>query len=201
MSYVPYVIEQSSRGERAYDLYSRLLKDRIVFVQGDIEDYNANVVIAQILFLAAEDPEKDIFLYINSRGGIVTSGLAIYDTMQYVTCDIQTICIGQAASMAAILLAAGSKGKRHALPHSRIMLHQPLGGVTGQTTDIEIQANELMRMRDILNNIIHKHTNKEVDLINKDTDRDFYMSSKEAKEYGLIDTIFESKKELDKISK
>jgi len=190
MSYIPYVIEQSSRGERTYDLYSRLLKDRIIFIQGDIDDYVANVVIAQLLFLVAEDPEKDIFLYINSRGGYVTSGLAIYDTIQYVKCDIQTICIGQAASMAAILLAAGTKEKRHALPHSRIMLHQPLGGVTGQASDIEIQANELIRMRDVLNTILEKHSNKDMDTIKRDTDRDFYMSALEAKEYGIIDTVF-----------
>lgn len=193
MSYIPYVIEQSSRGERSYDLYSRLLKDRIVFVQGDIDDYVANVIIAQLLFLDAEDPEKDIFLYINSRGGIVTSGLAIYDTMQFMKCDIQTVCIGQAASMAAILLAAGTAGKRHALPHSRIMLHQPLGGVTGQASDIEIQANELIRMRDLLNGILESHTKRDMETIKKDTERDFYMSSTEALEYGIIDTIFEPK--------
>ncbi len=189
--YVPQVFEQSSRGERFYDIYSRLLKDRIIFIQSGIDDFVANVVVGQLLFLEADDPEKDIFLYINSPGGSVTAGLAIYDTIQYVKPDVQTICIGQAASMGAVLLAAGTKGKRFSLPHSRIIIHQPLGGATGQATDIEIQANELIRIRDLINGILVKHTGKPIDTIKKDTDRDFFMTAHEAKEYGIIDAVFD----------
>jgi len=189
--YVPQVFEQSSRGERFYDIYSRLLKDRIVFIQSAIDDLVANVVVGQLLFLEADDPEKDIFIYINSPGGSVTAGLAIYDTIQYVKPDVQTICIGQAASMGAVLLASGTKGKRFALPHSRVILHQPLGGATGQATDIEIQANELIRIRELLNGILVKHTEKDVETIKHDTDRDFFMTAHESKEYGIIDTVFE----------
>ena len=190
--YIPQVFEQSSRGERFYDIYSRLLKDRIIFIQSKIDDFMANAVVGQLLFLEADDPEKDIHLYINTPGGSVTAGLAIYDTMQYVRCDVQTICIGQAASMGAILLSAGAKGKRYALPHSRVIIHQPLGGATGQTTDIEIQANELIRMRELLNSILVKHTEKEMEAIKGDTDRDFIMTARESKEYGIIDSVFES---------
>jgi len=189
--YVPTVFEQSSRGERSFDIYSRLLKDRIIFIQSGIDDFVANLVVGQLLFLEADDPEKDIFLYINSPGGSVTAGLAIYDTMQYIKSDVQTICIGQAASMGAVLLAAGAKGKRFSLPHSRIIIHQPLGGATGQATDIEIQANELLRIRDVINDILIKHTDKPLETIKKDTDRDFFMTAKESKEYGIIDEVFE----------
>jgi len=189
--YVPQVFEQSSRGERFYDIYSRLLKDRIVFIQSGIDDFVANVVVGQLLFLEADDSDKDIFIYINSPGGSVTAGLAIYDTIQYVKPDVQTICIGQAASMGAVLLTAGTKGKRFALPHSRILLHQPLGGATGQTTDIEIQANEIIRIREVLNDILVLHTGKNMDTIKEDTDRDFFMTAHQSKEYGLIDSVFE----------
>lgn len=198
--YVPQVFEQSSRGERFYDIYSRLLKDRIVFIQSAIDDFVANVVVGQLLFLEADDPEKDISLYINSPGGSVTAGLAIYDTIQYVKPDVQTICIGQAASMGAVLLASGTKGKRFSLPHSRIIIHQPLGGATGQATDIEIQANELIRMRDLINSILVKHTGKAIEQIKQDTDRDFFMTANESKKYGLIDAVFvrdESEKKGD----
>lgn len=188
-SLIPMVIESTGRGERAYDLYSRLLKDRIIILGSEINEDVANVVVAELLFLEAEDPDKEIHFYINSPGGLVTAGLAIYDTMQYIKPDIVTICVGQAASMAAILLAAGTKGKRFALPHSRIMIHQPLGGAQGQATDIEIQAKEILRMRDILNDILAKHTGQPIERVKKDTDRDFYMSPEEAKEYGLIDEI------------
>ncbi len=193
MAFIPHVFEQSSRGERLYDVYSRLLKDRIVFIQSEINDYIANAVVGQLLFLEADDPEKDIFLYINSPGGSVTAGLAIYDTMQYVKPDVQTICIGQAASMGAVLLAAGAKGKRFSLPHSRIIIHQPLGGATGQATDIEIQANELLRIRDLINEILVKHTGKPLDTVKEDADRDFFMTAHESKDYGIIDTVFERK--------
>jgi ATP-dependent Clp protease protease subunit len=186
---VPIVIEQSSRGERAFDIYSRLLKDRIIFLGGGIDDGVADVVVAQLLFLESEDPEKDISIYINSPGGVVTAGMAIYDTMQYIKPDVSTICIGQAASMGAFLLAAGTKGKRYALPNSRIMIHQPLGGAQGQASDIEIQAQEILRMKDSLNNILAAHTGQPLKQIKKDTDRDFFMSAKEAKEYGLIDEV------------
>jgi ATP-dependent Clp protease protease subunit len=186
---VPIVIEQSSRGERAFDIYSRLLKDRNIFLGGGIDDGVADVVVAQLLFLESEDPEKDISIYINSPGGVVTAGMAIYDTMQYIKPDVSTICIGQAASMGAFLLAAGTKGKRYALPNSRIMIHQPLGGAQGQASDIEIQAQEILRMKDSLNNILAAHTGQPLKQIKKDTDRDFFMSAKEAKEYGLIDEV------------
>ncbi len=187
--YVPIVIEQTGRTERAYDIYSRLLKERIIFLGTAIDDHVANLVIAQLLFLEAEDPEKDIMLYINSPGGMVSAGLAIYDTMQYIKPDVCTICVGQAASMAAVLLAAGAKGKRYALPHSRIMIHQPMGAFQGQATEVEIQAKEILRLRDILNEILAKHTGQEKKRIAKDTERDFYMSSEEAQKYGIIDHI------------
>jgi ATP-dependent Clp protease protease subunit len=187
--YIPIVIEQTGRAERAYDIYSRLLKERIIFLGSPIDDYVANLVIAQLLYLEAEDPEKDIMLYINSPGGMVSAGLAIYDTMQYIKPDVCTICVGQAASMAAVLLAAGAKGKRYALPHSRIMLHQPMGAFQGQATEVEIQAKEILRLRDILNEILAKHTGQDKKRIAKDTERDFYMSSEEAQKYGIIDHI------------
>ena len=189
MNYVPMVVEQSSRGERAYDIYSRLLKDRIIFLSGPVNDAMANVVIAQMLFLESEDPEKDIHVYINSPGGSVTAGLAIYDTMQYIKPDVSTICIGMAASMAAILLTAGAKGKRFALPYSRIMIHQPLGGAQGQATDIEIQAREILRLREVANEILVRHTGKKKKKIQVDTERDYFMSSTQACEYGMIDKV------------
>src|SRR4030043_615101 len=189
MSIIPIVIEQTGRSERAYDIYSRLLKDRIIFVGTAIDDNVANIVIAQLLFLQTEDPDKDIHLYINSPGGIVSSGLAIYDTMQYVKPDIATYCIGQAASMGALLLSAGTKGKRFALPNSRIMLHQPMGGFQGQATDIGIHAREILRMKDTLNTIIAFHTGQSLEKIQADTDRDFFMSGDEAKEYGIVDEV------------
>jgi hypothetical protein len=183
------VVENSSRGERAYDIYSRLLKERIIFLGGPIDDSVANVVVAQMLFLESEDPDKDIHLYINSPGGVVTAGLAIYDTMQYIKPDVSTICIGQAASMGSILLTAGAKGKRYALPHARIMIHQPLGGAQGQSTDIQIQAKEILRLREVGNEILARHTGQDVDKINVDTERDNFMSAEEAKTYGLIDEV------------
>lgn len=189
MNYVPMVVEQSGRGERAYDIYSRLLKDRIIFLGGPIDDNVANVVIAQLLFLESEDPDKDIHLYINSPGGVVTAGLAIYDTMQYIKPDVSTICIGQAASMGSVLLAAGAKGKRYALPYSRIMIHQPLGGAQGQSTDIQIQAREILRIRETLNEILSCHTGQSVKKLTEDTERDNFMSALEAKKYGLIDEV------------
>jgi len=189
MSFVPIVVEQSNRGERAYDIYSRLLKDRIVFVGGPIDDTVANLIIAQLLFLESEDPDKDIHLYINSPGGMVTAGLAIYDTMQYIKPDVSTICLGLAASMGALLLAAGAKGKRYALPYARIMIHQPLGGAQGQATDIEIHAREILRLRDVGNEILVRHTGQPLEKIKNDTERDFFMSSQMAKEYGLIDSV------------
>ena len=188
---VPMVIEQSSRGERAYDIYSRLLKDRIVFLGTGVDDNVSNLIIAQLLFLEAEDPEKDIFLYINSPGGVVTSGMAIYDTMQYIKPDVSTICIGQAASMGALLLQAGSAGKRYALPNARIMLHQPSGGFQGQATDISIHAKEILRIKDNLNSIISKHTGRSIKKVQEDTDRDNFMSAEEAKAYHLIDEVIE----------
>ena len=194
MNLVPIVVEQTSRGERAYDIYSRLLKDRIIFLGGPIDDTIANLVIAQLLFLQGEDPEKDINLYINSPGGIVTAGLAIYDTMQYVKPDVATTCIGMAASMGALLLAAGAKGKRYGLPYSRVMIHQPLGGAQGQATDIEIQAREIVRLREVTQEILSKHSGQPMEKIIADTDRNFYMSAQEAKEYGIIDEIFEPRK-------
>ena len=187
--YVPMVVENSSRGERAYDIYSRLLKERIIFLGGPIDDAVANVVVAQLLFLESEDPDKDIHLYINSPGGVVTAGLAIYDTMQYIKPDVSTICIGQAASMGSILLTAGAAGKRYALPHARIMIHQPLGGAQGQSTDIQIQAKEILRLREVGNNILAHHTGQDPEKINVDTERDNFMSAEEAKAYGLIDEV------------
>jgi ATP-dependent Clp protease, protease subunit len=186
---IPIVVEQTNRGERAYDIYSRLLKDNIIFIGDEIDDHLANLVIAQMLFLEAEDPQRDIWLYINSPGGLITAGLAIYDTMQFVKPDINTICIGQAASMAAILLAAGTKGKRFALPHSRVIIHQPLGGVSGQATDIDIHAKEILRMREVLFGILQKHTDKPLDQIRHDCERDFIMTADYSLEYGLIDKI------------
>lgn len=195
MSIIPIVIEQTGRSERAYDIYSRLLKDRIIFIGTVIDDYVANIVIAQLLFLQTEDPEKDIHLYINTPGGIVSSGLAIYDTMQYVKPSIATYCIGQAASMGALLLSAGAKGKRFSLPHSRIMLHQPMGGFQGQATDVEIHAREILRMKETLNQILSVHTGQSLEKIQADTDRDFFMSGEEAKEYGIVDEVIRSIKD------
>ena len=189
--YVPVVVERTSRGERSYDIYSRLLKDRIVMLSGEIEDGMAASIVAQLLFLEAEAPDKDIYLYINSPGGVITSGFSIYDTMNYIKPDVCTICIGQAASMGAFLLSCGAPGKRYALPNSRIMIHQPLGGARGQATDIEIQAREILRMKEILNGILAKNTGQKLSKIVKDTERDFFMSSAEAKEYGLVDKILE----------
>ena len=196
---IPMVIEQSSRGERAYDIYSRLLKDRIIFMGEQVIDSMANIVIAQMLFLESEDPEKDINFYINSPGGSVTAGLAIYDTMQYIKPDIATICMGQTTSMAALLLASGTKGKRYALPHSRVMIHQPLGGAQGQATDIDIHAREILKIRDGLNEILAKHTGQDIEKIRMDTERDYFMSSEEAKEYGIIDRVI-SKREMQDLS-
>jgi ATP-dependent Clp protease protease subunit len=193
MSLVPIVIEKDGRGERAYDIYSRLLRERIVFLGTAVDDSIANVVIAQLLFLESEDPSKEIYLYINSPGGHITSGLAIYDTMQYVKAPIVTTCIGQAASMGAVLLAGGEKGKRFALPHSRILIHQPLGGVQGQATDIDIQAKEILRMREELNRILMFHTGQPIEKVEKDTERDYYMSAGQAVEYGIIDQILEKR--------
>jgi ATP-dependent Clp protease protease subunit len=197
MNFIPIVVEQTGRGERAYDIYSRLLKDRIIFLGSPIMDDVANVITAQMLFLESEDPERDIFFYINSPGGSITSGLAIYDTMQYIKPDISTVCLGQAASMGAILLAAGAKGKRFALPHSRIMIHQPLGGFQGAAADVDIQAREILRMREELNDILMKHTGQTLKKIEKDTDRDLFMSGKQALEYGLIDEVIESRRDID----
>ncbi len=195
MSFIPMVVEQTGRGERAYDIYSRLLKDRIVFLGTVVNDDVANLVTAQLLFLESEDPERDIYFYINSPGGSVTAGLAIYDTMEYVKPQISTVCVGQAASMGALLLAAGAKGKRYALPHARIMIHQPLGGFQGQATDVDIQAREILRMREELNNILAKHTGQSLKKIEKDTDRDFFMSGKQAQEYGLVDEVIANRPE------
>ena len=195
MNFIPIVVEQTGRGERAYDIYSRLLKDRIVFLGSVVTDDVANLITAQLLFLESEDPDRDIFFYINSPGGSVTSGLAIYDTMQYVRPKISTVCVGQAASMGAVLLAAGAKGKRFALPHSRIMIHQPLGGFQGQAADIDIQAREILRMREDLNNILMKHTGQSLKKIEKDTDRDLFMNGKQAQEYGLVDEVIAARPE------
>jgi len=186
---IPIVVEQDSRGERAYDIYSRLLKDRILFLGSPIEDHVANLIIAQLLFLEADDPDKDIHMYINSPGGMVTSGLAIYDTMQYIKPNISTLCLGQASSMGALLLAAGAPGLRYALPHSRILIHQPLGGFQGQATDVDIQAREILRMREELNNILVRHSGQTYEKIQKDTDRDFFMTGEQAKEYGIVDKV------------
>jgi len=196
LNLVPVVVEQTSRGERAYDIYSRLLKERVVFIVGPVEDYMANLVVAQLLFLESENPEKDIHLYINSPGGSVSAGLAIYDTMQFIKPDIGTICVGQAASMGAVLLAAGAKGKRYALPNSRVMIHQPLGGFQGQATDIEIHTREILDARERLNRILAQHTGQEIGTIAKDTDRDNFMSGEQAKAYGLIDSVLERRGQL-----
>jgi ATP-dependent Clp protease protease subunit len=198
MSYVPMVVEQSNRGERAYDIYSRLLKDRIIFLGGQIDDNVANVVVAQMLFLESEDPDKDIYLYINSPGGVVTAGLAIYDTMQYIKPDVSTICIGQAASMGAVLLTAGAKGKRFALPNARVMIHQPLGGAQGQSTDIQIQAREIQRIRETINDIFVQTTGKTAEEINNDTERDNFMTAAEAKAYGIVDEVITRPKKTKK---
>jgi len=193
------VIDQSSRGERAYDIYSRLLKDRIVFLGTAMNDEVANLLIAQFLFLESEDPDKDINFYINSPGGVVTAGMAVYDTMQYIKPDVTTVCIGQAASMGALLLTAGAKGKRYSLPNSRIMIHQPMGGFQGQASDIEIQAKEILRMKETLNDILKNHTGKSLKQIQRDTDRDYFMSGSEAKEYGIVDHVIRNRDDLDKI--
>jgi ATP-dependent Clp protease protease subunit len=196
LGYVPMVVEQSGRGERSYDIYSRLLKERVVFLVGPIDDMTANVVVAQLLFLEAENPDKDIFLYINSPGGSVTAGMAIYDTMQFINPDVSTLCIGQAASMGALLLTAGAKNKRFCLPNSRIMIHQPLGGFQGQASDIEIHAKEILYLKDKLNNILSAHTGQTIDKVSKDTDRDNFMSAKDAMDYGLIDKVISSRSDV-----
>jgi ATP-dependent Clp protease protease subunit len=196
---IPMVIEQSSRGERAYDIYSRLLKDRIIFLGTAMNDEVANLLIAQLLFLESEDPDKDINFYINSPGGLVTAGMAVYDTMQYIKSDITTVCVGQAASMGAILLTAGTAGKRYSLPNSRILIHQPMGGFQGQASDIAIQAKEILRMKDTLNQLLVHHTGKKLEQIQGDTDRDFFMTSAEAKKYGIIDHVISTREDLDKI--
>lgn len=193
MNLVPMVVEQSSRGERAYDIYSRLLKERVIFLIGQVEDHMANLVVAQLLFLESENPDKDIHLYINSPGGSVTAGMSIYDTMQFIKPDVSTMCIGQAASMGALLLAGGAAGKRYSLPHSRMMIHQPLGGFQGQATDIDIHAQEILRIRDRLNDILVKHTGQQLEKIREDTDRDFFMSGEEAVKYGLVDSVLEQR--------
>lgn len=197
MGYVPMVVEQSGQGERAYDIYSRLLKDRIIFLGGEVEDNMANTIVAQMLFLEAEDPDKDIYLYINSPGGVVTAGMAIFDTMQYIKPDVATICIGQAASMGSLLLTAGAKGKRFALPNARIMIHQPLGGARGQSTDVQIQAKELLRTRHMLNEILSERTGKSMEQVENDTERDNFMSASEAVEYGLIDKVITRAKDSE----
>lgn len=197
MPLIPMVVEQSNRGERAYDIYSRLLKDRIIFIGSAIDNEVANVIVAQLLFLESEDPEKDISFYVNSPGGVVTAGLAIYDTMQYIKPDVATVCIGQAASMGALLLTAGAKGKRFTLPNSRILIHQPLGGAQGQATDIQIQANEILRMKDTLNEILSFHTGQNIEKISKDTDRDYFMSAEESLEYGIVDKVVADRSQLE----
>lgn len=194
MSYIPYVVEKTGRGERSYDIYSRLLKDRIIMLSGEINDSVASTVVAQLLFLEAEDPEKDIYLYINSPGGVITSGMSMFDTMNYIKPDVCTICIGQAASMGAFLLSSGAKGKRFSLPHSRIMIHQPLGGAQGQATDIQIQAKEILRMKEMLNKMLAEQTGQEISKIEEDTERDNFMSADEACEYGLIDKVITNHK-------
>ena len=198
LNLVPMVIEQTARGERAYDIYSRLLKERVVFAVGPVEDYMANVIVAQLLFLESENPDKDIHLYINSPGGSVTAGLAIYDTMQFIKADVSTMCIGQAASMGAVLLAGGAKGKRFCLPHSRMMIHQPLGGFQGQATDIDIHAREILLVRERLNTILSNHTGQPIEKIQQDTDRDNFFGAQQSKDYGLIDEILVSRKEIAK---
>lgn len=197
MNFIPIVVEQTGRGERAYDIYSRLLKDRIIFLGSPIDDDVANVITAQLLFLESEDPERDIYFYINSPGGSVTSGLAIYDTMEYVKPQVSTVCLGQAASMGALLLACGAKGKRFALPHARIMIHQPLGGFQGTATDVDIQAREILRMREELNSVLMKHTGQTLKKIEKDTDRDLFMTGKQALEYGIVDEVISSRLDMD----
>ncbi len=189
-NYIPYVIEQTSKGERSYDIYSRLLKDRIIFISGEIDDHTANLVVAQLLFLEAENPDKDINIYINSPGGSITAGMAIFDTMEYIKPEVSTICVGMAASMGAFLLAAGTKGKRYALPNAEVMIHQPLGGARGQASDIKIQADRILKMRQDINQILSEKTGKPYEQIEKDTDRDFFMTAKEAVEYGLVDSVF-----------
>ena len=201
LNLVPMVVEQTARGERAYDIYSRLLKDRLVFIVGPVEDHMANLVVAQLLFLESENADKDIHIYINSPGGSVTSGLSIYDTMQFVNCDVSTICVGQAASMGALLLAGGTKGKRFALPHSRIMVHQPSAGFQGQATDISIHANEVLELKRRLNEIMAQHTGKPIEKIEQDLERDNFMSASAALEYGLVDTVLASRKEMSESSK
>ena len=201
MNFVPYVLEQSARGERVFDIYSRLLKERVVFCVGQIDDHMANTIVAQLLYLESENPDKDIHLYINSPGGVITSGLSIYDTMQFIKPDVATMCIGQAASMGAVLLAAGAAGKRFALPHSRVMIHQPLGGYQGQTSDIEIHAKEILYMRERLNQILADHSGKSVEEIAKDSERDFFMSAPTAAEYGLIDEVVSARTPLDSPAK
>ncbi len=193
LNLVPMVVEQTARGERAYDIYSRLLKERVIFIVGGIDDHVANLVVAQMLFLESENPEKDISVYINSPGGVVTAGLAIYDTMQFVKPDVSTICVGQAASMGALLLAAGAKGKRFCLPHSRVMIHQPLGGFQGQASDIDIHAREILLMREKLNTILSQHTGQALEVIEKDTDRDNFMSAEDASDYGLVDSVIQDR--------
>jgi ATP-dependent Clp protease protease subunit len=198
LNLVPMVVEQTARGERAYDIYSRLLKERVIFIVGPVEDQMANLVVAQLLFLESENPDKDIHLYINSPGGVVTSGLAIYDTMQFIKPDVSTICIGQAASMGAVLLAGGTKGKRYCLPHSRVMVHQPLGGFQGQASDIDIHAKEILLVRERLNRILSRHTGQPIERIERDTDRDRFLSGEEAVAYGLIDSVLERRTEVRK---
>nr|WP_324292812.1 ATP-dependent Clp endopeptidase proteolytic subunit ClpP [uncultured Desulfobacter sp.] len=200
MPLIPMVVEQSNRGERAYDIYSRLLKDRIIFLGSAIDNEIANLIVAQMLFLESEDPEKDINFYINSPGGVVTAGMAIYDTMQYIKPDVATVCIGQAASMGALLLTAGTSGKRFALPNARIMIHQPLGGAQGQATDIKIQATEILRMKDSLNEILSKHTGQDIEKVAADTERDFFMSGEQALEYGIVDRVVSDRSQFEKAS-
>ena len=199
MPLIPMVVEQSNRGERAYDIYSRLLKDRIIFLGSPIDSEIANLIVAQLLFLESEDPEKDISFYINSPGGVVSAGLAVYDTMQYIKPDVATVCIGQAASMGALLLAAGAPKKRFSLPHARIMIHQPLGGAQGQATDIKIQATEILRMKDTLNEILAHHTGQKIEKIARDTDRDFFMSGEDAKTYGIVDRVVADRSQLEEV--
>ncbi len=196
LNLIPMVVEQTSRGERSYDIYSRLLKERVIFLIGPVEDQVANLIVAQMLFLESENPDKDIHFYINSPGGVVTAGMAIYDTMQFIKADVSTMCVGQAASMGALLLTGGAAGKRYALPHSRIMIHQPLGGFQGQATDVDIHAREILKMRENLNRIMASHTGQPIEKIQQDTERDNFMSAAEAAEYGLIDTVLESRKQL-----
>ncbi len=200
LNLVPIVVEQTARGERSYDIYSRLLKERVVFIVGPVEDHMANLVVAQLLYLESENPDKDIHIYINSPGGVITSGLAIYDTMQFIKSDVSTICLGQAASMGALLLAGGTSGKRYCLPHSRVMIHQPLGGFQGQATDIDIHAREILYVRERVNQILARHTGQDIETIQKDTERDNFMAADQAREYGIIDTVLESRTEMPGMS-